>query len=332
MTVQVAANIAFAEGPESAAFGPMEAGDSGSASANRSLWRYRQMISAWRFGTVNDCPNSPALPSPDANPYRGLTASGGQLGEIDLSLRYVDAFGNQTWLDPSVPTSLSLPYGYTDPIIGLASWPAAAASYVFNPGSEGTVELTISLSLQFDKFTASGSVTSAQATAIAAKDAARYRDIFYQFQQPDLAVSLETSLGSCAADQDQLKAALGAFVTKAKLFTDAAASQQAQTYVIAEGDTLQSIAAAWNVSAGDLAQANSMIVVDAMFKGPVVRPIYVAAGIDDSLETLVLGKTQSTFPPVCGAGGHASPIRRRLDFAGVAQRAQRRWQGCAHAL
>jgi LysM repeat protein len=312
-SIQIVGNKMFAGGPESAPFGP-------TGNIEAMLWSYRQMAPASRFGKTTDSPDCPALPPQASNPYRGLSK---QLGpaSVDLTLRFLDPYGNTALTDASTPTQVTAAYGYTDEIVSFAAWPSAAASYLFRSASDGTApELDVQLDLQVNKYAISGQETAKQVQARATADGKRYAAIFYQIQQSDLEVAIETSLGQTTFVAAQVKAALLGFVNKAVVFSDTAAAQSAQTYTTTDpGETLGSVAAAWDVTPGALAKANGSLRLGELFAGPVVQPQFQAAGPDDSLDSLAANRQATPFPPICGDGGE--PLRRRVEFrTGVAPR------------
>ncbi|HKE55501.1 MAG TPA: LysM domain-containing protein, partial [Pyrinomonadaceae bacterium] len=222
---QVLANGDFNESNQGLPAGPVEnpveniVGPTGS-----EVWWYQQVLPIYKFGKVNDTPSSPALPLAIENPYAGITGPTGTpalrpLSVASIDLTFHDVYGNQTLVNDILPP-VAAPVGYTDEIIGLSSWPGAAADFLFEPGSSGEVKLDTQLSLQINKYFPGSEYSFAQARSAAEADRARYAQAFYQVQQRDLNFALESNLGLVDISADALKAPLMAFVSKANVFTE----------------------------------------------------------------------------------------------------------------
>lgn len=303
---QIAANDYFGESNQGLPAGPSETPAQGvSGPTGPGVWWYQQVLPVYKFGKVNDAPASPALPAPAANPYAGITgASGGPgpLSELDISLAFYDVYGNLT-SSTVEPLGVTGPVGYTDELIGVSSWPAAGADFAFVPGPTGGVVLDTLLSLQLDKYSPTPSYTFAQSSGAAAADALRYEQIFYQVQQRDLAFDLQTNLGTTLVNPDDLKAAMSAFVSKAKVFADACASQSQRQYVTKDGDQLGLIAAGYSVTTAMLVAENQNTQVAPLFKNKIVQPVFAVAGPMNTLTLLVENQFSTPYPPACGPGG-----------------------------
>ncbi len=309
---RVIGNTDFAESNEGLPVGPQDTGITGPTGPG--IWHYQQVVPVYRLGLVNDTPQSTALPQADQNPYRGITGptgpSGRPLSNAVFDLAFHDIYGNQTAVGATM-APFGVTVGYTDPLASLSSWPGIGANYIFLPGPTGAVPVETELSLQIDKYTPAGSYSYTDANGAAQADAARYGQIFYQVQQFDLAFSLETNLGTSLISQDALKAPASAFVSKAKVYTDASASVKQQTYTTSAGDQLGGIAKTYSVTAGMLGTANASQPVKLMFQGDVVHPVLVAAPAMNTLRSLAEGQESTPFPPVCSGVAKARGLGLR---------------------
>src|SRR5262249_20603478 len=160
-------------------------------------------------------------------------------------------------------------------LVSLASWPGAGSSYRFSPTGPTGIALQVDLSLDIARSIASPSLPYAAAASTAAADAARYASIFYQVQQRDLAFALESNLGSPALQDAALKGPLSAFVTKAKVFVDAAASLIEVTGQAAPGATFGGYATTFAVTPGALAEANGDLELASVFAPLGSNPLEV---------------------------------------------------------
>jgi hypothetical protein len=253
-------------------------------------WFYRETLPVARFGKVNDAPQSAALPDAAANPYRGIAAPSGKLGNALVKLTFHDVYGNSTAVDPPLGT-LSLPVGYTDAVIPLSAWPAASFGYRFESGPT----LSTTLSLDVAQFLPDSSRSAAAAQQSASAAARQWAAVHYQVQQRDVRFTLTSNLGTPAIDADELKASLLAFVSKANVFAAAASSLTgvtASTSAIPFGE----FAAQLSLTPGALATANSSLALSDLFARPVINPQFVVATEKDTLLTLA-GKLAAGVTP-----------------------------------
>ena len=303
---QVTGNDYFGESNQGLPVGPADEPVEGvSGPTGPGVWWYQQVLPLYKFGKVNDTPDSAALPAASANPYAGLTGASGSAGPLsgmDISLDFYDVYGNST-LSTAGQLGVTGPIGYTDDLIGVSSWPAAGADFAFLPGPTSGVVLDTRLSMQLDKYSPTESYPFAQSSEAAAADATRYTEVFYQVQQRDLAFDLRTNLGDALIAPDELKASMMAFVSKAKVFADACASQSQREYVTKDGDWLGDIAAAYSVTPSMLVAENQNAEVAPIFKGRIVQPVFAVAGPMNTLTLLAAGQPSLPYPPTCGAQG-----------------------------
>lgn len=268
-----------------------------------AYWAYEQVIPIARFGAVNDCPRSPALPGADANPYRGITGpSQGTtrpLSTARVALAYHDVYGNETTATQPLP-ELAVPVGYTDDLVGTAAWPGSAFDYRFAPGPTGGIVLDTALSLQADRYLPGAGNAYQAAVRAAGADAERYGGVFYQVQQRDVAFALASNLGSPRVDDAGLvKAPLLGFVVKARAFADAAGTLRQRTHATPGGQTLAALADALAVTPPALLAANRDADAAALFPATWVRPHLVPAPAMSTLTALAreVGGRRTGFVP-----------------------------------
>ena len=188
------------------------------------------------------------------DPYAGVGA------QARFGWQPQDVFGNRLLAQQHIDVDV----GYTDDLIGLSQWPAVVTGYRFagTPGA-ATVEVGVALDASayvpapgevFTPVAAPGTASlpvgvAAQATAH--RD--RYAAVFWQLSH-DLAAEVTTTVDNTAHPADV--AALAAFASGAWSYLATVAGTTQLTAITAAHDTLASIAATYQVSAAELAQAN----------------------------------------------------------------------------
>ncbi len=274
-----------------------------------TAWHYQQLVPISRFGQVNDAPASPALPSPSANPYAGITGPAGGAGaagpeagarplsRVRLALGFHDVHGNT--LPPTPPLApLDVPVGYADELIGVGAWPGAGAAYALRP-RDGGIELALELTLDGTRGIAGAGVPFAQASAAARNDAARWERIFFQLQQRDVRAELTSNVGAAQLDADALKASLAGVVTTGLLLADAAAALEEVVATPSPGQTLGAFAGAYAVTGAQLAARNAELPLAQLLAGQLVVPRIVAAPQGSTLAQLAAQGTAVPWPPRC---------------------------------
>ena len=188
------------------------------------------------------------------DPYAGVGA------QARFGWQPQDVFGNRLLAQQHIDVDV----GYTDDLVALSQWPAVVTGYRFagTPGA-ATVEVGVALDTSayvpapgevFTPVAAPGTASlpvgvAAQATAH--RD--RYAAVFWQLSH-DLAAEVTTTVDNTAHPVDV--AALAAFASGAWSYLATVAGTTQLTATTAAGDTLASIAATYQVSAAELAQAN----------------------------------------------------------------------------
>lgn len=166
----------------------------GSANAvpEPSKWSYSQAFPVAQMGPASNAPAVSGLPPPEADPYRGIN-SGNTLARADLTVGFVDIFGNATAQDQA--KAISLPIGYTDALVPFGTWPALAMGFGLGPGvSTGTVAIQLIFASQAGALMPGLGGPAESAIVAAQNQAAAYETIYYQLSQPSLTLDFASTL------------------------------------------------------------------------------------------------------------------------------------------
>jgi len=104
-------------------------------------------------------------------------------------------------VSPRSPALVDMTVGYTDPMVGVTSWPSTTASWSIQPPGAGQsgARLTVRIAMQPAGLTPADAAAADAASGGAAADvASRFAAIWYQLVQPDVALSVATSLNQGA--------------------------------------------------------------------------------------------------------------------------------------
>lgn len=96
-------------------------------------------------------------------------------------------------LATATPGRVEMTVGYTDPVLGITSWPATTASWSIQPSAPGAV-LAFRIAMQPGGLAPAGTSPGNAASATASEIASRFAAIWYQVMQPDMRLSVATSL------------------------------------------------------------------------------------------------------------------------------------------
>ncbi len=152
---------------------------------------YNQTLPYWKFSKESGLN---AIPDSGHNPYRGI----GSVLQVDFG--WIDMFGNRTITpldDPTIKSDAPLNGApilmrYTDPIVGLSQWPAAAASYTVS-GDAGKPALEIKLNFDPSTYMPSDKNSENGETPAWKKAAEQallvYSQLFYQLDGIDFSFS-----------------------------------------------------------------------------------------------------------------------------------------------
>ena len=213
-------------------------------------WIYDRQLRIDRFAA------SPPAAALDGlhDPYAGVG------GQARFGWQPQDVFGNRLLVQQHIDVDI----GYSDNLVALSQWPAVVTGYRF-AGTPGAATVEVGVALDTSAYVPSpGEVfapvaapgTASLPVGIAAQATAhrdRYAAVFWQLSH-DLAAEVTTTVDNTAHPVDV--AALAAFASGAWSYLATVAGTVQLTATTAAGDTLASIAATYQVSAAELAQAN----------------------------------------------------------------------------
>jgi hypothetical protein len=96
-------------------------------------------------------------------------------------------------LSAATPGRVEMTVGYTDPVLGITSWPVTTASWSIQPNQPGAV-LAFRVAMQPGGLVPAGTSPGNAAAANASDIAGRFAAVWYQVMQPDMRLSVATSL------------------------------------------------------------------------------------------------------------------------------------------
>ncbi len=155
---------------------------------DKGKWIYQSVVPVFPFVSQPTDPGQ-LLPSPKENPYNGVGNT------VLVNFNWQDLFGN--WLDsslqdPSWPNQ-GFPIGYIDNLIPLDQWPAVTSDYVIAQG-EAAPEMIVTLRFNADLYLPSEGSDPDALAAMALTDVGKFRTIYYQLTQPDVRVTLSSTM------------------------------------------------------------------------------------------------------------------------------------------
>jgi LysM repeat protein len=329
LAYSIAPTTGWRESPEGLPAGPtVSSGTDGLASKDvrdpsNPTWDYAKLLPVHLYADDLLGADAPqditwVLPSPWADPYRGIAAQ--QPVTIDLSFR--DVYGNAA---AGSTTSCPVPIGYFDELAGVDRWPSVAAHYAFGPGAPPICEL----SLTFDPtpYVAGPGLSNDAAVRNAAARACRYGEIWYQLRQPDVGAVMRSSLDQPSGTPapaptayPMTKAALLALVGSAYAFLLTAQELVAYEHTARTADTLVAVASQYVVSVAELAKANADADVSKLFAVPQGKqvavlsiPAFYVYRFGDTLASTELSLAQIQ------AGSLAVPLNEGVDLSLASQ-------------
>jgi murein DD-endopeptidase MepM/ murein hydrolase activator NlpD len=155
---------------------------------DQGRWIYESVVPVFPF-VIQPADPGQLLPSPKENPYNGVGNT------VLVNFNWQDLFGN--WLDsslqdPSWPSN-GFPIGYIDNLIPLDQWPAVTSDYVIAQGL-ASPEMIVTLRFNAALYLPSVGSDPAALAAMALTDLGKFRTIYYQLTQPDVRVTLSSTM------------------------------------------------------------------------------------------------------------------------------------------
>lgn len=263
-------------------------------------WSYTQALTVAPYGGPYHAGTSAALPPAEWSPYNGIgyDSASRSVNAVTLALNLQDIYGNIQPL-PAGYTTLQVPVGYFDAIVGLQSWPSLAMTYAVG-GVPATPTLSLAMRMQQSRYVPSRSVTVASALAAIAADLQSYRTIYYQLAQPDVTFALRTSLSASRAGSTSYPLAaplFSSFATGALVYLSALATLEAvSASVTGSTTTIGDLAGQYGVTAAELLTANRNTLYASLFGEAVLAvPLTYATTSGDTLDTIAAKNTAATL-------------------------------------
>jgi LysM repeat protein len=268
-----------------------------------SLWRYEQVVPVASFGPTSAAPDVAGLPSPASDPYRGFGASGA-LGVATFGVGFQDVLGNVTSASSGRPVTVSM--GYTDPLIGLRSWPATTASWgVARPAADVIVSVTAAFQPAAELPASGGAPGPAADTA--SRHAARFAQAYLQLVQPTLTGAIVSPLAAQAASPlREGTTPLVRYAAAGYLF--ATAASELVPAPVTGAATLADVTAAFGTSAESIAPVNSGTALSSLLAAgqPLAVTATASVQLGDSA-TSIIARVPAGWPKPTPAGLLALP-------------------------
>lgn len=195
----------------------------------------------------------------------------------------------------ATPGRVDMTVGYTDPVLAVASWPVTSANWSIQspPKDQTGAVLSLRVAMQAGGLVPSGTSPGDGAAANAADIAGRFGAIWYQVMQPDVTLSLATSLNQAAgaepADMPAAIEPLRAHVSACYAFSAAAAELDAAFADPSVTATLASVVSHYGIdwqalglAAGERPLATLMRIPESGLLVPSFA-VFVAAGTIEAL-------------------------------------------------
>ena len=126
---QLTATTAFGASEPAMPVGPQtKRPESGAldAPSDENVWHLAQVLPVHRYALARTLPAIPGLPPPADDPYAGINGAGTPLDPVlattGVRLWFQDVLGNVS--ASANDAAVSIDVGYTDPVVGVGSWPA----------------------------------------------------------------------------------------------------------------------------------------------------------------------------------------------------------------
>ncbi|MDV3349775.1 hypothetical protein QGP82_13805 [Leptothoe sp. LEGE 181152] len=244
-------------------------------------WQYERVLPVYTLSTDQGGTANPSLPSPEMNPYRGVSAQ----AVVQPQLEWRDLYGNIF----KQFKFTELPVRYFDPLLGLNQWPSLVERYRFKAVSQQKARLDLSLQLDSSPYisTPGNLFEEVRRKTIAARET--YQQIYYQIHQADVTATAATSVllqGTNVVQKSVDKAVLTSFVEMAYGYLITLESLTLQSHNVSANETFATVANTFRLSVDDLAEENQQLsglwTAGTRLEIPVERDIVV----NDSLRKI----------------------------------------------
>jgi hypothetical protein len=205
----------------------------------------------------------------------------------------------------STPGVVVAEVGYTDPLLGVAAWPATTSVYGVVPGADaGTATVTVTVAAQPGAIVPAAGQALAEAAALARQHLEKFTQAYYQLAQPGVSAAVLTSLvpvspaDGTPAEQPVEVAPLWRFVAARCLAAQAAAAMPAVPVRGSLADAVRT----FGVDVAEIAAANAAVPVEQAFGGPGLDvPAYTPFLAGSSAQGIVEGVREGWPKPADGA-------------------------------
>ena len=218
---------------------------------------------------------------------------------------------------------LDLAVGYTDPVIALGAWPQTTAEFSVSPAVGGGATLSVGLSFQSSALVAAPTEPAGAGAARALDLSTRFDRIYFQVGQPDVSLSLSTSLNQPAGGSPiPLAGPLGglrAQAAAASAFAATAATLRTLTADPAVTATLGDVVSHYGLDWPALASANGLRTLGELIVGTAAAlPVFAVFKAGDTTASLcppeltvstVLADPDNTVLPLTAGIELAIPAR-----------------------
>jgi LysM repeat protein len=197
------------------------------------------------------------------------------------------------------PAVIDLPVGYTDPVIGVGTWPSTTSSYRVLPATSGAT-LRVELAMQAASYLAGGRQRGSEAAQSAKDQLPRFEALWYQLMQPDVTTRLLTTLEVAAGQPVALPAAgsLGSFAASACAWLGLTGSLADILADPSLTPTLADVSSRHGVGYDGLAAVNGEVALSELFPDPTAAgagpafsiPVYATFREGDSVAELCAGR------------------------------------------
>jgi hypothetical protein len=255
--------------------------------------RYDQALPLSRFGPASEAPVVDGLPDPTQDPYRGVGGAGATV-PARVQLDPADVFGNITTAASGGTVDFTV--GYTDPVIGVGSWPGTTTSYGI-AASGSSVALSVTVAPQAGVLAPAPHQTVDTLVQTAKKTAERYASIYYQLAQtrvlPQVLTTLTTTSGTptpLSVDRPELAAR---YAAAQYLCANAIALATAVAIDTAAAPTLGDITSAYGFGPDAVGDANvQTLIVGALAPTTLTVPVGVPFAEGDTADSIVAAAAQ----------------------------------------
>ncbi len=147
-------------------------------------WIYESVVPVFPFFTT---------PDSRLDPYNGIGST------VELNFNWQDLFGN--WIDSDMNDqswpNQGFPVGYIDDLIALDEWPSVTSDYTIARDERGSPALTATLRFNADVYLPADDPEAGRAMALT--DLGKFQLIYFQLTQPDVNVTLASTMQAASA-------------------------------------------------------------------------------------------------------------------------------------